>query len=504
MSKVIQQLKQHASDQPDKLALILDDGELGYKQLVNQVSDFATTLQQQDCHCIAYHLDNGANWVIADLAALMAGITAVPIPGFFSDGQIQHVLAASQADIFITDEDFAPGAGWTPEACQTLEAVTMFTRPTHSRARNIAKITFTSGSTGEPKGVQLSSETLDAVSGGIVEALSDIPLTRHVCLLPLATLLENIAGLYAPLMHGLEVRIASLDTIGLSGSSLDIEKFANTIKASSADSMILVPQLLTAVVTLQGFEMIDTRRFKMIAVGGGRISQHLLDQAAALSMPVYQGYGLSECCSVLTLNLPEANRPGSVGKPLPHAQIRVSANGELQARGSNMIGYLDDTTPMEVWYNTGDLGYIDEDGYVFVTGRKKHLFITAFGRNVNPEWVESALTQQPAIAHALVYGESRTHNLALLWLRFPQTDAEIEMLVETANKELPGYAGIGAYLVMTGDIPAEFVTANGRLKRQAVIEQYQTEITDHYDANPSHLDKNTQPSSTQEQPDVIL
>ncbi|MFT5805062.1 MAG: long-subunit acyl-CoA synthetase (AMP-forming) [Candidatus Paceibacteria bacterium] len=267
---------------------------------------------------------------------------------------------------------------------------------------------------------------------------------------------------------------------------------ASSANSSQANSIIIVPQLLTALVTLAEFGMLQTASLKMIAVGGGRVSDHLLTRANKLGLPVYQGYGRSECASVLTLNLPSANRPGSVGRALPHAELRINEGGEIEARGSNMLGYLDadalvvdgddDVTEkiQEQWYATGDLGHIDADGFVYVTGRIKHVFITSLGRNVNPEWVESSLTQHPAIAQALVTGEGRDHNLALIWTRFAQTPEDIDQHVALANAELPDYARSHAHIVMDTALAPDLITPNGRLKRQLALAQFQHVINDHY------------------------
>ena len=132
------------------------------------------------------------------------------------------------------------------------------------------------------------------------------------------------------------------------------------------------------------------------------------------------------------------------------------------------------------WYATGDLGYIDAQGYVFVTGRRKNVFITSFGRNVNPEWVESALSQHPAISAALIYGEAKDHNLALIWCRFPTNKGALADIVADANAELPDYARAHQFLLMSEPIPSNLITANGRLKRIDALCHYQSVIDNHY------------------------
>ncbi|MFT7091250.1 MAG: long-subunit acyl-CoA synthetase (AMP-forming), partial [Candidatus Azotimanducaceae bacterium] len=119
-------------------------------------------------------------------------------------------------------------------------------------------------------------------------------------------------------------------------------------------------------------------------------------------------------------------------------------------------------------------------------GRKKSVFITSYGRNVNPEWVEAALSQKPAVAQAVAYGEARDHNLALLWLRFEQNDEQLAALVAEVNLELPDYAQVHDYMVITEPLPQWLMTANGRVKREQVIERYLALIEDHYEPNQSH------------------
>jgi len=486
MSYVIDALLLHAEQQPESIALQTVEGALSYEALAREVDRFASLLSGAKCHTLGIDLDNGKHWVLADLAAMQLQITAVPIPAFFTDTQVAHLLSAALVNLVVRDRNESPGDDWQVISCQQ-GGLYLFYRSVERRS-NAAKITFTSGSTGQPKGVELSQQAIDDTARGIVAALKPLDLRCHLSVLPLATLLENIAGLYAPLVNGSEVHIASLEVVGLRGASLNIEAFIFLLSSVKADSMILVPQLLTAIVTLSEFGLVDFRHYKMLAVGGGRVSGALLDKAQQLSLPVFEGYGLSECGSVLTLNLPDANRSGSVGRPLPHAEIRTSSDGEIEARGTVMDGYLGEvsTTPL-TWYATGDLGYLDDDGFVYITGRKKNVFITSYGRNVNPEWIEAALSQNPAVSQAVAYGEARDHNLALIWLRFEQTDDQLEALVAAVNQELPDYAQVHDYIVISETLPKYLSTANGRVKRDQVIERYFELIEDHYDPNPKRL-----------------
>ncbi|XOV88105.1 MAG: AMP-binding protein [Pseudomonadota bacterium] len=489
MENLLTAIEQHARQQPSASALVTDQGMLGYAELWRDINQLAEWLTAQHARTVAFQVDNGIEWAVLDLALARAGINSIPVPRFFSDGQRDHVLKDAGVDLFLTDEvtDGLARAVVSSGALVRVPGTNLVAMPLSpvpggiiSGQQGPCKITYTSGSTGAPKGVCLAAGSIDKVTASIVSALAEVPIRNHLCVLPLATLLENIAGLYAPLMRGVTVCVPSLDLVGVGASSLDVEKFSRVIGRFEPDSLILVPQLLTALTTLCQFGMVSAKSFKLIAVGGGRVSQGLLERAMEAGLPVYEGYGLSECGSVVTLNLPGASRSGSVGRALPHARLRVNASGEIEVSGTVMTGYLGQPAQTDAWYATGDLGHIDEDGYVYIDGRRRNVFITAFGRNVNPEWVEASLTQHAAIGQALVVGEARNHNLALLWLRFPQTDAEVASIVATANAELPDYARTHAYIIMNEPLAANFVTDNGRLKREDVTRACEEVIEAHY------------------------
>ncbi|MEX0943783.1 MAG: AMP-binding protein, partial [Pseudomonadales bacterium] len=456
---------------------------------------------------VAYRIENGLDWVVCDLAIMKAGIHAVPVPTFFSGQQVKHVLKDASADLYLFEQEFSEQGfseqgfseqGFSEQgfaeqgfdigvnnqsavASPVAPGLAYVTLPqTTATPDNPMKITYTSGSTGHPRGVCLNHETLAGVASSIVEAMANLTVTRHLCCLPLATLLENVAGLYAPLIRGVEINTLPGVSLGIGTNTIDLAQFTAALKETGPDSIIIVPQLLTALVALVQFGLVDASQFTMIAVGGGRVSDHLLESAETLGLPVYQGYGLSECASVVSLNLPGANRRGSVGRALPHARLQISESGEILVKGPVMHGYLGDALTAEGWYPTGDLGHLDADGYLFIDGRRRNVFITAYGRNVNPEWVEAALAQQPGIAQALVYGEGEPTNLALIWPRSPQTREQLQELVAIANGELPDYAQVHDFIVVDDALLSEEVTANGRLKREVVVKRYWPLIAQHY------------------------
>ncbi|OIQ78255.1 long-chain-fatty-acid--CoA ligase FadD15 [mine drainage metagenome] len=241
----------------------------------------------------------------------------------------------------------------------------------------------------------------------------------------------------------------------------------------AASSAILAPQMLQAMVLAGEGGMPMPAGLRFVAVGGAPVSPHLLARADQLGLPVFEGYGLSECASVVALNTPASRRIGSVGRPLPHVALSFSDDGEILLGGSAFLGYLGQETPPQPW-PTGDLGHLDADGFLHLTGRAKSLFITSYGRNVAPEWVERELTLHPAIAQAAVYGEARAFNVAVIVMRPGYSAAAVEAAVQLANRVLPDYARIASWLPAAAPFTPSSgqLTPNGRLKRAAIESAY--------------------------------
>jgi long-subunit acyl-CoA synthetase (AMP-forming) len=214
------------------------------------------------------------------------------------------------------------------------------------------------------------------------------------------------------------------------------------------------------------------RQLRFAAVGGAKVAPTLLARARAAGLPVYEGYGLSECASVVALNVPGADKPGSVGRPLAHPGVRIDG-GEIVVERSGFLGYVGQPSNTEP-LRTGDLGHIDADGFLHVDGRRKHQLITSFGRNVAPEWPEAELLAGPAIVQAAVFGEAQPQLCALVVPAAGASAAAVEAQVHAANARLPDYAQIGAW--MRADAPFTqqngFATANGRTRRETLWRAY--------------------------------
>ena len=490
MSSTIEALRHFAAHMPQSIAVRSVGECLTYRALEQRAHEMARELEACGTGVAALVADNGPQWLVIDLAAQLAGATLVPLPPFFTREQIAHALTNSGADTLIADpcltalRDFDIG---TLEPFGERDCELAWCRLRASSVSPLppatAKISYTSGTTGTPKGVWLRQASMDAVADSLRRAVADAGVTRHLCVLPLATLLENIAGVYAPLMNGAEIVVPSARETGLHGASrFDPALLLRCIDTYRAESLILVPQLLAALVVALELGAPRPATLKLVAVGGGRVSPALLARADRLGIPVYEGYGLTECASVVALNTPAARRIGSVGRPLPHAEVTIDAHGEIHVAGAAVSGYVGCwRAPRSV--ATGDLGYLDADGFLHVSGRRKNMFITSFGRNVSPEWVEAELCEEPAIAQAAVFGEARPWNVAVIVPAPAAQRDDVRSAIESANRRLPDYARVGDWIVAARPFtPGNGeLTTNGRNRREALWARYRIDLDSLYD-----------------------
>ncbi|QQG36866.1 MAG: AMP-binding protein [Micavibrio aeruginosavorus] len=432
----------------DNIALQDDRRTLSYGATLAEIATRAAQLKNISCAALA--MDNGVEWILWDMAALESGTVLVPLPPFFTPAQVTHALSSSGCQAIIEPQGIRP-----------------LPYPPAALPHGTAKITYTSGTTGTPKGVCLSRAHMETVARSIVEMLGPEYAGIHLSVLPLGVLLENVAGVYAALMAGARVVVPPLEVYGPHYAGL-----RQALATTRATSAIIVPEILRSLM-LQVARNGPLPDLRFIAVGGSKISSTLIEQAQARGLPAYEGYGLSECGSVVTLNVPGHTQPGTAGRLLPHVDA-VIENGELVIRNPAFLGYVGQ--PQSGPYATGDLGDLDAGGYFTISGRKRNVLITSYGRNISPEWVEAALLSQPEIAQAFVYGDAQP---ALSALIVPGGDPlSIPAAIARANLSLPDYAHIGAFHLTPAFTRQDgTLTGNGRLCRDAILKTRLTKET---------------------------
>jgi long-chain acyl-CoA synthetase len=493
---ILQQIHTLATQAPTRVALEGQSVQLTYSELAAELVRLSGALSQVTRQAsVALALDNSPAWIMLDLAILATGWTNVPIPAFFSAAQKQHAIKDAGVSLIITDmqgpwQQLYPEGTLVAEWLVAGQAVTVLRIHGDDRAAAADKITYTSGTTGAPKGVCLSAQAMWQVASSIATLIEPGAADHHFCVLPLATLLENVAGVYASLIAGSTVVVYPCQAVGFTGSQFDISRLYHGLQISRATTAILIPELLRALVMYLQAGQAPLTQLRFVAVGGAKVVPELILQAHALGLPVFEGYGLSECASVVALNTPQSHKPGSIGKPLPHVQLRVDLTGELWVKGALYHGYTQPAggiaAPVldeEGFLATGDLAYQDADGYVYLSGRKKNMFITSFGRNVSPEWVESTLIHQPALLQVCVFGEARPFNVAIVVPQPQFTTEQVAQAIAQANQSLPDYAQVGDVVFADQSFSPHNgqLTANGRLKRDAIAAAYAADIDTIYE-----------------------
>lgn len=441
MRDLLQSLGRLVQVAPERSALCWRGGQMTYRELSERVKMMAQQLASYTRRPLGLLVTNRPAWVVADLAAMQAGCTLVPVPAFFSPGQQAHIRRAAKLDAIICQPELIE-QGMTLRRIPLSDDLQLIKLAADSGpAATSDKITFTSGTTGAPKGVCLAADAMARVVESLITVTGTTKAERHACLMPLSTLLENLGGVCRTLQAGgqvwLDEEVATCLPTEQGGARL-----AAFLRDSAATSAILTPGHLRELVMHLQASGDALPALRLLAVGGAPTPPPLLEAALRLGLPLSEGYGLSEACSVVTLQSAEFRRPGSVGRPLPHVEVKLAADGEILVRGALFTGYLgeDSAQPADTFWPTGDIGELDADGYLYVHGRKRPFQITGYGRNIDPGWLAAVLEAEPEIDQARVIVEGLPAPLAQLASR--TSAAELESAVQRANRQLPPYAQI--------------------------------------------------------------
>lgn len=408
---------------------------------------------------------------------------------------------------------------------------------------HLATIIFTSGSTGQPKGIAYSHRQLCLAADAILARFPSIHEdARLACWLPLSNLFQRIINLCA-IVRGTQSyfvespadiakRLPEIRPALFIGVPRFYEKLYAGIQAEIARQPWPVRQLVRlawrAGERIQrahragrppglplslGHAMADAlvlRRLrrtmgpdlKFMVSGSAPMPPWLLEKLHGLGWLVLEAYGISECVVPIANNTLEAYRFGSVGRPLPENEIKLAEDGELLARGPGVFsayyGKPEIDTPLDAdgYLHTGDYARLDEDGFLWLTGRKSEVFKTSTGRRIAPVPIESSLKQLPYVEQAVVFGRNRAAPVALLCIDVrilpgsPSASPLPDHLLRTITQDiaaacsgLPSYQRpAGALLTRRGfSIAAGEITSNLKLKRDVIEDRYSPEIDRIYD-----------------------
>ncbi|MDA8389902.1 MAG: long-chain fatty acid--CoA ligase [Gammaproteobacteria bacterium] len=475
---------------------------------------------------------NSARWVICDMAVLSLGLVLVPL--FFNDRPENLVFCLEDSGTKLLFVDQAPAplvralplrriVGLTEEAHDTTNWSSWcaaHTAPPAAVARDdLATIVYTSGTTGRPKGVMLTHGNILANCAGLMDAVREVVAGDHrfLSFLPLSHMFERTTAHFIGIAIGAETvfarGIAELpDDLRTARPTLLVsvpkifERTYARMQAVLAQKPLMARLLRFLVAQQLAVFRGEARRWQRLAARlldgvlgkrlrapfGGRLQYVFLGGAPAqpallaffvgIGLRFLQGYGLTEAAPVLTCNRVGDRQLASVGRPLPHVELRF-ADGELCARGPNIMrGYWANAQATaavidaEGFLHTGDLGRM-EAGEVYLTGRLKDIIVLSNGEKIAPADAEQAILMDPAFEQVLVVGEGRGSLGLLAVTRL----ADVHDIMERANRQLhafPGYARIHHAAVLTEPwtIENDLLTPTLKPRRQAIEARYRDVI----------------------------
>lgn len=407
-------------------------------------------------------------WVAAYLGTAISGGVAVPMDRELPRGDLCDQLDRADVDVLVYDEMYADLAREAQRQCPKIKALLCmqedgenpsvrrcFTQDageldTDVRPEQMCAILFTSGTTGKSKGVMLSHANLidnvtciDQNSLHVHKTLTLLPIHHAYCFtcdILLAMYLGATVCINDSIMHlDRNLQLFKPDTI-LVVPMIAQSMYYKVSQAVKANPGVAPP--LVAKAALGG-------NLTTIYCGGAYLDPKYILGFKELGIEMLQGYGMTECSPRISTNLQWSDKTDSVGKILPGCEVRA-VDGEIWVKSpSVMMGYYNNEaataeTMEDGWLKTGDLGYADDEGYLYVTGRMKNLIILSNGENVSPEELENKLSTNPIVGEVLVYEE----NNAITAEMFPSAEAAkamgvaepdpyIRKLVDTLNSEMP-------------------------------------------------------------------
>ena len=507
---------------------------------------------------LALMLPNSPEWIISDLAAATLGIVIVPIHTTYNSEYIKKVIKHSDSKYLVIHREYFDKhraiieefnlsmiivvgdsqdlVGKNVQAWPILdEDKKLSSLPNDISGEDVHTIVYTSGTTGDPKGVMLTHKNIIFDVEAAKRNVDIDHRDRFFSFLPLSHAFERTAGYYAPIFSGSSIYFArskesiiddikkarptminsvprifekiygrvfdKVDTasdfrkkIFFKGLQLSVLK-----KKQSLGFFKYILWIILDIVVLKKIRAGLGGRLRMAISGGASLDLKMLKFFENLGIKIIEGYGMSEASPIIAVNKPNNSRPGTVGHALDCNEVIIGTNKEILVRGTNVMkGYYkaDDLTneliDENTWLHTGDLGFIDRDGFISIIGRAKDVIVLSTGKNIFPEAIENILNESRYISQSMVYGDNQKHISALIvpnfeqlkeWcikqgIKFDLDDSKIiDFYKDKINQRLKEHAKV-EQINHFRLLPEEFSQENGfltptlKLKRYKILKKY--------------------------------
>ncbi|MFA6483536.1 MAG: AMP-binding protein [Bacteroidales bacterium] len=507
---------------PDKIALVTSQGNITYKQLLQRVQQFAQLIAIKTGSKVAIYAENSPSWIYAFYAALQNDCIPVPIDFLASAEDVAYIIDDCQPGLLFTSSAMKETMAKIDQKTTHKPRVIVFEdiTPDDSFHESVwmgpddlettAVIIYTSGTTGSPKGVMLSYTNIHENMKAVIDCKIYIPERQVMIFLPLHHVFPLVGSMLTPLYVGCTIPIApSMQSSDLMKTFTDnqvgvflgvprlYELMYRGIKAK-IDKSFIASTLLKFVLFSKN-RSLGKKILKKVHQGFGGHLQFMIAGGAALNKEVgtffygigfdiLEGFGMTEAAPMITFPRPDKVIIGSTGQALPGLAVEIR-DGEIVAKGpSIMKGYYnrpEETAEVikDGWLYTGDLGYLDKDGMLYITGRKKEIIVLPNGKNINPVEVEMKLDGfSPAIKEAGVF----MHNDMLHALILPDFNFLAENGVEDINgyfrdsiispfnAEMSSYKRIMQFTLIKSELPRTRLSKLQRFKFAAFLEPKDT------------------------------
>lgn len=486
---------------------------------------------------VAILCENRPEWVSVYFGILGCGGVVVGIDTKLRTREIENILSHSEARMVFTSAQFSTfqfpqnTISVDEDRFKTVTGHTEEIDQARTDPNDLAMLVYTSGTTGAPKAVMLTHRNIVSNMLAAYRVLPARGADQFLSLLPLSHMFELVGGLLGPLYSGATVtymtsmkasavRVAMRETRTtiMLGVPLMFKLIYKRITDTVEESMQPVPIVFS-------FNMKMARTSKRFRIGrllfrrirrefGGHIRYFISGGASleaeveaafrCMGMPILQGYGLTETSPIVTVNTLRAHRMNSVGRPLPGVTVRISEDGEIVVGGPGvMAGYYKDAESTSSVIKkgelyTGDIGFLDRDGFLYITGRKKNVIITAAGKNVYPEEIEVALARSPYVGEICVVGREHNGSESPFAFIIPDYDyfgrmgiarddssvrRTLRSEIENLSADLAEYKRVSDFMIFKGEFPK---TTTRKVKRhelqqladRKVSETQKEEVTD--------------------------
>ena len=529
-------VKKHSN----KLALKKGDIEYTYAQLKAEVIKLknyllARGLKKGDA--VAVFGENRPEWAIGYLAIVRAGLVCVPVDRMLSEAEVLHILRHSEAKGIIASENYLDIVEAVKGELTSLEHVIPMAKMRELKTEkdipvegldpdSLAVLIFTSGTTGTAKAVMLSHRNIMSNLRAVEQVIHIDENDTMVSIIPMHHTFEGTAGFLFPLYKGSAVYyppslkpndlIATMKEAQVScliAVPLLFEKFLAGVHKKVAHSPLPTKVMFSAISGIGSLvkflrkplfarvrKEMGLGNLRIACAGGAALTEKVAQGLKLLAIPIIQGYGLTETAPVISVSPLEKTKVASVGLPIPGVEVKIvepdeNGIGEIVVRGPNvMLGYFKnkkatDEILKDGWLYTGDLGYIDDDGFIYITGRKKSIIVTQTGKNIYPEELEEKLIKSQWIQEVLIIPriDPKTKKESICALIFPDyelleqysivkgvelSEEDINSMymdeIKRANEDLPAYKKITEFEIREEEFPK---TTTKKIKRHLFVER---------------------------------